>query len=83
MFIPVFWLLFFPFATKYETTVLGNEKLMKLSPNDTGEHGVSNVVLPPGEWRMLIICVIYATTLAQSPARRLRYKTMSGRMDLI
>ena len=39
---------------------------MKLSPNDTGEHGVSNVVPPPGEWRMLMICVIYAMTLAQS-----------------
>jgi len=30
---------------------------MKLSPNDAGEHGVSNVVPPPGEsraaaWRM-------------------------------
>ena len=45
---------------------------MKLLPNDTGENGVCNVVPPPGEsrataWRMLMICVIYAVTLAQSP----------------
>jgi len=39
---------------------------MKLLPNDTGKNGVCNVVPPPGEWRMLI-CVIYAMTLAQSP----------------
>jgi len=40
---------------------------MKLIPNDTGENGVCNVVPPPGEWRMLMICVIYAMTLAQLP----------------
>jgi len=40
---------------------------MKLLPNNTGENGVCNVVPPPGEWRMLMICVIYAMTLAQSP----------------
>jgi len=39
---------------------------MKLLPNDTRENGVCNVVPPPGEWRMLI-CVIYAMTLVQSP----------------
>jgi len=46
-------------------------------------------VLLPGEsraaaWRMgnVEICVIYAMTLAEL-ARRLRYKIMSGRMDLI
>ena len=33
---------------------------MKLLPNDTGENGVYNVVPPPGEWRMLMTCVIYA-----------------------
>jgi len=63
---------------------------MKLLPNDTGENEVCNVVPPPGKWRMLMICVIHAMTLAQSPdgathrdARRLRYKIMSARMDLI
>jgi len=59
---------------------------MKLSPNDTGEYGVCNVVPPPGEWRMLMICVIYAMTGAFTRgrhARRLRYKIMSARMDLI
>ena len=45
---------------------------MKLLANDTGENGVCNVVPPPGEsraadWRMLMICVIYAMTLVQSP----------------
>jgi len=40
---------------------------VKLLPNDTGENGVCNVMPPPGEWRMLIICVIHAMTLAQSP----------------
>jgi len=39
---------------------------MKLLPNDSGESEVSNVVPPPGEWRMLI-CVIYAMALAESP----------------
>jgi len=39
---------------------------MKLLPNDSGESVVSNVMPPPGEWRMLMICVIYAMTLAQS-----------------
>jgi len=28
---------------------------------------LANVVPPPDEWRMLMICVIYAMTLAQSP----------------
>jgi len=40
---------------------------MKFLPNDTGESGVCNIVPPPGEWRMLMICVVYAMTLAQSP----------------
>jgi len=60
---------------------------MKLLPNDTGENGVSNVVPPPGECRMLMICVIYAKTLAQSPEGAMHggcvYKCMSARMDLI
>jgi len=43
---------------------------MKLLPYDTGKNGVCNVVPPLGEsrdaaWRMLMICVIYAMTLAQ------------------
>jgi len=64
---------------------------MKLLPNDTGENGVCNVVPPLGEnraaaWRMLMICVIYAASGAITRghhARRLLYKTTSGRMDLI
>jgi len=40
---------------------------VKLLPNDTWENRVCNVVPPPGEWRMLMICVIYAMSLAQSP----------------
>ena len=62
--------LFFSVRKKYETTVFGNaaERIfMKLLPNDTRENGVCNVVPPPGEWRMLMICVIYAMTLAESP----------------
>jgi len=58
---------------------------MKLLPNDTGENGVCNVVPPPGEWRMLMICVILilrydsgAITRGRH-ARRLRYKIMSAR----
>jgi len=39
---------------------------MKLLPNDWGDV-VCNVVPPPGEWRMLMTCAIYAMTLAQSP----------------
>jgi len=51
---------------------------MKLLPNDTGENGVCNVVPPPGEWRMLMICVIGAITRGRH-ARRLGYKIMSAR----
>jgi len=76
---------------------------MKLLPNDTGKNVVCNMVPPPGEWRMLMICVIYAMTLLLDMAiptqnylcydsgaitrgrlaRRLHYKIMSGRMDLL
>jgi len=61
---------------------------MKLSPNDTGEHGVSNIVPPPGEsrataWRMANVGDLRnlhydsgAITRGRH-ARRLRYKTMS------
>jgi len=67
---------------------------MKLLPNDTGENGVCNVVLPPGEslaaaWRMANVDDLRnlrydsgAITRGRH-ARRLRYKIMSGRMDLI
>ena len=47
---------------------------MKLLPNDTGKmefetscRRLAKVVPPPGEWRMLMICVIYAMTIAESP----------------
>jgi len=49
-----------PFSGTAERTFI------KLLPNDSGQSVVSNVVPPPGEWRMLMICVI-AMTLAQSP----------------
>jgi len=46
---------------------------MKFLPNNTVKmefatscRRLAKVVPPPGEWRMLI-CVIYAMTLAQSP----------------
>jgi len=54
---------------------------MKLIPNDSGESVVSNVVLPPGEWRMLMICVIYAMTLAQSPDLHSPLLGLVGRPD--
>jgi len=62
---------------------------VKLSPNDRGEmyfetscRRLAKVVPPPGEWRMLL-CVIYDMTLAitRGRHRRLRYTTMSGRID--
>jgi len=46
---------------------------MKLLPNDTGENGVCNIVSLLGESR----------AAAWRHARRLRYKIMSARMDLI
>jgi len=67
---------------------------MKLLPNDTGENGVCNVVLPPGEsraaaWRMVNVDDLRnlrpdsgAITRGRH-ARQLRYKIMSARMDLI
>jgi len=33
---------------------------------ETSFRRLANVVPPPGQWRMLMICVIYAMTLAQS-----------------
>jgi len=67
---------------------------MKLLPNDTGENGVCNVASPPGEscaatWRMANVDDLRnlrydsgAVTRGRH-ARRLRYKIMSGQMDLI
>jgi len=68
---------------------------------ETSCRSLAKVVPPPGEWRMLMICVIYAGSAAGygNPhsqlrydsgaitrgrhARRLHYKIMSARMDLI
>ena len=67
---------------------------MKLLPNDTAENGVCNVVPPPGEsrataWRMANADDLHnlrydsgAITRGRH-ARRLHYKIMSARMDLI
>ena len=69
----VFFLFFFVFfcfffvRQKYETIVLGNGWMDFYLPNDTGENIVWNVVPLLGEWRMLMICVIYDMTLSQSP----------------
>jgi len=47
---------------------------MKLLPNDSGESVVSNVVPPPEEWRMLMICVIYDSAARYgNPHSELRY----------
>ena len=66
----MFYRCFFPFFptknTRQPFSGTAEQIFMKLLPNDTGENGVCNVVPPPGEWRMLMICVIYAMTLAQS-----------------
>jgi len=68
MFVFVFFLLF-PSVKNMRQPYSGTAEriFMKLLPNDTGENGVCNVVPPPGEWRMLMISVIYTMTLAQSP----------------
>jgi len=65
----LFLFVFFPSAKNMRQPFSGTAEriFMKLLPNDTGENGVCNVVPPTGEWRMLMICVIYAMTLAQSP----------------
>jgi len=71
MFFSVFlcFFLLFPSAKNMRQPFSGMAELifMKLLPNDTGENGVCNIVPPPGEWRMLMMCVIYTVTLAQSP----------------
>jgi len=66
---------------------------MKLLPNDTGENVVWNVVPPLGEsraaaWRMPNVDLRnlrYDSGAISTGrhARRLRYKIMSARMDLI
>ena len=89
---------FFFVRQKYETTVLGNgwtdfhetftkrywETWMEF---ETSCRRLAKVMPPPGEWRMLMICVIYALTLPQSPESATHggcvYKCMSARMDLI
>jgi len=82
------FVLLFPSVTKIPDN-RSRERLNGFSwnlPNDSGESVVSNVVPPPGEWRMLMICVIYTMTGAITRGRhtwRLRYKVISGRMDLI
>jgi len=69
MFYRCFFFVFFPSVTKNTRQPFSGtaERIfMKLLPNNSEESVVSNVVPPPGEWRMLMICVIYAMTLAQS-----------------
>jgi len=65
----MFFFVFFPSTKNMGQPFSGTAEriFMKLLPNDTGENGVCNVVPPPGEWQMLMIFVIYAMTLAQSP----------------
>jgi len=70
----VFFLFFFVFFCFFPSTKnmrqpfsgTAERIFVKLLPNDTGKNVVWNVVPPPGEWRMLMICVIYAMTLPQS-----------------
>jgi len=68
----VFFVFFCFFSVRHKNTRqpfsgTAERIFMKLLPNDSGESLVSNVVPPPGEWRMLMICIIYAMTLVQSP----------------
>jgi len=67
---------------------------MKLLPNDTGNSGVCNVVPPLGKcraaaWRMANVDDLRnlrydsGSITRGRHTRRLRYKIMSGRMDLI
>jgi len=67
---------FFPSTKNMRQPFSGTAEriFMKRLPNDTGKmefatscRRLAIVVPPPGEWRMLMICVIYAMTLAQSP----------------
>ena len=92
MFYRCFFVFFSFFPVRHKNTTqpfsgTAERIFMKLLPNDSGEIVVSNVVPPPGEWRMLMIFVIYAMTLDAITrghhARRWRYNIMSARMDLI
>jgi len=62
-----FFSVFFPSVKNMRQPFSGTAERIftKLFPNDRGDV-VCNVVPPPGEWRMLMICVIYAMTLAES-----------------
>ena len=53
----VFFCFFHP-SQKTRQPFLGTAEriFMKLSPNDTGENGVSNVMPPPGEWLRISLC---------------------------
>jgi len=57
------FLCFFPSSENMRQPFSGTAEriFMKLLPNDIGENGICNVVPPPGEWRMLMIC--YETTV--------------------
>jgi len=81
-----------PLVFVFETTVLGNgltDFHETFTKRYTGKNVVCNVVPPLGEcraaaWRMLMICVTLTGAITRGRhARRLRYKIMSGRMDLI
>ena len=72
---------------------MAKQIFMKLLASDTGKHGVWNVVPPPGEsraaaWRMANVDLRNLRydsggITRGRHARRLRYKIMSLRMDLI
>jgi len=68
MFYRCFFCFFFVFSVRHKNTRqpfsgTAERIIMKLLSNDSGESVVSNVVPPPGAWRMLI-CIIYADSAA-------------------
>ena len=91
----LFFLLFFPSTKTMRQPFSGTAEriFMKLSPNDGGGNVVWNVVPPLGEsraaaWRMANVDALRnlrydSFAITRGRQRRLRYTTMSGRIDVI
>ena len=95
MFYRCFFFVFFLSAKNMRQPFSGTAEriFMKLLPNDTGKNGVCNIMPPLGEsraaaWRMANVDDLRhlrydSFAITRGCHRRLRYTTMSGRIDVM